>query len=536
MIRSSTFSFLLAVSILVSVSSLHAQTQSVWDGSTGDWSDASKWSSSNAPDNVLNGESFDVEISAGNVNLDIGPTIDSLTLSGGEITGSNDIFVEAFNGTGEMHWTGGTISGGEFATTTVDSDLTISGSAPLVLDRSLNAFNIDWQANDVLSTGSGRLTTFGSNFLITGGGEDRVLEAAYSGDSLTHDRDGKTVFAGSNFQNFFNLGVDRGTVEVLSDDVFASSISFSSSSSTLRILGGGIHSVSELAGGTGNFEIENGTTVIDGSFNNGRLKIGENATFELLGAGSNSADSILNQGTLQSFTGGVSITTNSFVNEGVISFDTSSTVDISRLDQNSGAINVMGFDPSGSLRTSEAININGGSLNGHGYIEGDVNIGTAGIVSPSSGILNIDGDAVVAGIFDLGIRGRLVGGAQQDSTLINSGSDVFGIEFDQVNVFGTVTLEGGSVFDLTFDNREQFQAGDFFDILTGDTIVADQSQLVFNTDIFQYSTDILTLNDPGLGTRQTLRFTVIQAVPEPSGTLILISILLGGFARRKRIG
>lgn len=534
--------FFFATFILTAVPALHSQTSSVWDGSNGDWSDASSWSSDSAPNNVPDGESFDVEISSGIVNLDVDAQIDSLTFSGGEITGSEFLSVFDSDSDSTMNWTGGTLSGGYPTRAYVDGTLNISGTENLVLDRDLAAFNINWQSNDILSSRNVVLNTVlnlptgASNFLISGGDEDRITQAGYYGDTLIHDRNGKTVFAADdNFQNFGSITINQGTMEVLTDGVYATNISMTSDDSTFRLLGDSSHRLFEVSGGTGNLEIGNGLADFDGSFNIGRLEISEGSRLDLRGSASNSASSIINKGLFTSSNGGgFSIDSNSFVNEGTIVWVPDNTIEISGMDQNSGTLRILGGG-TGQLVSSKAININGGSLTGLASIEGDINVGSSGTIAPGSGLFNVDGDVAIAGIFDVDVRGSLVDGLQQDEMLVNSAS-TFLIEYDQLNVFGTATIADGAIINLNFDSDYMPLSGDFFDILTADSLAANLDQIVFNTSIFEYSTEILTLDDPGFGTRQTLRFTVLNAVPEPSAVAFLFSAMLCGVLRRKRTG
>lgn len=524
-----------ATFILTVVPSLHSQTSSVWDGSDGDWSDASKWSSDSAPRNVQNGETFDVEIASGNVNLDIGVGIDSLTFSGGEISGPNSLSIVYSDSVSTMNWTGGTLSYGGFeARAYVGGTLNISGTENLVLDRTLSARNVNWQSNDILSpSGFASLITASNfsdtpDFLISGGAEDRIIQTSYAGETLAHNRNGKTVFAGDDFQNLVSIAVNQGTMEVHASSLYAQKISMHSNDSTFRILGDSTHRLFDVSGGTGNLEIGNGRVEFDGSFDIGRLEIGEDGRLDLLESASNSANSIVNKGHFQSIEGGFSIDSDSFINEGTIFWAASNPIEISGMDQNSGTLRILG----GQLVSSEAININGGSLSGYGNIEGDVNVGSSGTVALDFGLFNIDGDFAIAGIFDLDVRGSLVEGMPQDETLVNSSSNI--IDYEQLNVFGTATIADGATINLNFDSDYIPLSGDFFDILTADSIVANLDQIVFDTSIFEYSTEILTLNDPGFGTRQTLRFTVLNAVPEPSGVAFLLSVVLCGVLKRRR--
>ena len=81
---------------------------SMWDGSTGNWSSAPNWNPSFVPNNGNNGSLYNVTVASGSVSQDIvaGVAIQNLTLNGGTITGPGNINVN-----GALVWNGGTMSG-----------------------------------------------------------------------------------------------------------------------------------------------------------------------------------------------------------------------------------------------------------------------------------------------------------------------------------------------------------------------------------------------------------------------------------------
>src|SRR5678809_556365 len=87
-----------------------AQTTAIWDNSNNDWSNPLHWSSNpNFPDNGNPGAPYTVVIGGGAVALDASFTINALTFTGGQISGSggNTLTLAA----GVSSWSDGTISG-----------------------------------------------------------------------------------------------------------------------------------------------------------------------------------------------------------------------------------------------------------------------------------------------------------------------------------------------------------------------------------------------------------------------------------------
>src|SRR5262245_12140024 len=68
------------------ISALAADVTSTWNGTTGNWSDATRWSSNpNFPNNGNGGFTYDAIINSGSVTLDQDIAIEKLTLSGGTL-------------------------------------------------------------------------------------------------------------------------------------------------------------------------------------------------------------------------------------------------------------------------------------------------------------------------------------------------------------------------------------------------------------------------------------------------------------------
>ncbi len=125
--------------------------ESIWNGTTGDWTDSARWSSNPLyPDNGNGGLSYHVAtMNSGTVSLDQHIVISSLNLSGGALTGSYNLTLNEGGA-----WIGGTMSGS--GTTINAGTLTISGTDGKFLDgRTLqNTGKVNWTGGTICSTGS----------------------------------------------------------------------------------------------------------------------------------------------------------------------------------------------------------------------------------------------------------------------------------------------------------------------------------------------------------------------------------------------
>jgi len=100
--------FLAVVGIVLSVRAGHAQfTVSLWNGGTGNWSNAAMWSTNPfyPQDGNPAGTMYNAGVSSGAVTLDIPITISRFGIQGGTVTGTNPLTLS--NG---MEALGGTLS------------------------------------------------------------------------------------------------------------------------------------------------------------------------------------------------------------------------------------------------------------------------------------------------------------------------------------------------------------------------------------------------------------------------------------------
>lgn len=183
----------------------------------------------------------------------------------------------------------------------------------------------------------------------------------------------------------------------------------------------------------------------------------------------------------------------------------------------------------GQLTSTVMNDFNGGVLSGSGAINGISDFEMTTTIAPGSsiGILDFNDNLTMGGTFDIELTSNLVENAAQNIAFVNTGIDDSLIGFDQVNVFGILTLEDGTSLDLSRVSGFFPEVGDFFDILTGDSIVMLGSlNISTGNPGLTFSSQVLTLFDPTTGTdRDVLRITTLTAVPEPN-TAVLIGLAL----------
>jgi len=177
----------------------------------------------------------------------------------------------------------------------------------------------------------------------------------------------------------------------------------------------------------------------------------------------------------------------------------------------------------GSMAQSE-IEIEGGVLSGTGEISGDVTVDGAIIdAGQSPGLLTFHGNL------------DLVGGTELRFEI---GGTIAGSEHDQLDVLGIATIESSTLFGLDYYGGYTAGAGDFFDLLVADEIIAAPlTDLVFDfggiAGLF-WEMSVFTLED----SRQALRLSAssMSVVPLPASVFLFGSALFGifGFSRWRR--
>ena len=92
---------------LMLVSTSRAQVNSTWNGTSGNWSDFTRWSSNpQFPNNGNGGNDYNAFVNGGTVNVNLPITVQQLAFGGGTIVRSNDLTVNA-----DFTWNFGSLTG-----------------------------------------------------------------------------------------------------------------------------------------------------------------------------------------------------------------------------------------------------------------------------------------------------------------------------------------------------------------------------------------------------------------------------------------
>ncbi len=265
-------------------------------------------------------------------------------------------------------------------------------------------------------------------------------------------------------------------------------------------------------------------------------QIGPNASVELRGSGSSfsvkasntAIDSTLvaNHGSFTLGDGRLFTTSGSFDNDGSLIVDGSSTLFdvVGTYSQTAGQTTLVN---GGVIQSPTMLTVSGGLFAGNGDIIGDADFGSGSTVRPglSAGIINDFGNVSIAGGIDIELGGVLVDGAVPVITQLNRGLNYLTTDYDQFHVLGDGDVVDGLVLDVSLINGYLPSVGDFFDILSGDTLTADLNQIVVNLPTgYQASSEIVNLFDPTTNSnRDGLRLTIIT-IPEPASLCLLLAM------------
>ena len=473
-----------------------------WDGSTGNWSNASKWSCGYVPTTLDN-----IVINSGTVTLDVVDAhIFTFNLSGGILnSGGNNLTLS-----GALTWSGGTLGGS--GTMEVMGAATIT-NAPTLDTRTLKlsgsgtingSFNTNNGANLLIPTGKTLICTVNSDVVWGGNGGTLtvagtfskmgtgVLELGFqnvqntgtvnvSGNTLrmgadgTHNgatfnvdatkfisvKGGTHSFTGCHFMGNGSLAtIGSSIVSTFTGNDFSSNFGLSLQQTSTFALGQNVDVSSFLIGGTavlngignltvGTTSIFGGTIDFDGSFN-----IITTLTWFLGGTiGSNVQTKLIYPAT---GTSNNNVTMNgTFRNGGTFTVQSGTfTVNGAYYNHESFSIGILNIEAG----TFDANNIfsNIGELKGKGTLDlTDATTTSIGYVSPglSPGILNIVGNyANNGGILN-----------------IELGGTTLGTDYDRLNITGTATLSNGYI-NINLVNGYTPQVGHSFTILDAQTL------------------------------------------------------------------
>ncbi len=275
-----------------------ADVISTWNNSTGNWSDATRWSTNPLfPNNGNGGFTFDAIISGGTVTLDQNITIEALALNGGTITGAaatnftltlNDLFT----------WTSGTIGGPgtvvatdgiTFSTTNsktlgngsntgrtlVNSGVANLSGGPLLISSSGGANPGSLFQNNGTFNALDEADISNNNF---GGNAGRFANAG----TFNKSGAGTTTDISALFDNTGTVNVDSGTLS-LGGGASTGGTFAVDSGATLRFCGG-THTINNTSSitGAGDVRFNTATVTLEGAYTvTGSTIIGGNASGQL---------------------------------------------------------------------------------------------------------------------------------------------------------------------------------------------------------------------------------------------------------------
>lgn len=383
-----------------------------FNSGTYDWSNPLAWLVSGVP-----GLKDTARISGGTLTLDSAFTVDSLTLSNGNLTGPGSLTLTGFGST----WSGGTLSGTGTLSLAGTASLAINptSSATLSARQISNAGSIVW-ADGQLNTGQGAtiVNQAGGSFTLT---SDDTLAFNLSGTRTAITNAG--TFAktgGSNTSDIQASFTNTGTLNV--------------SSGTLQLSGGG-SSIGNVTIGTGAklklatnaFEFASGT-ILNGP---GALEISSSTT-TLAGTITGSANIIVSGGNATvtgttTTTGGGALSGGTINGTGTLTFG-----------------NVVSLS-SGTITDAGTLNLNGGaSITSSVTINGNRTLNLSGNTTWSGGTISTTNATI-----------NLLPGASFDTTANNafslSGStpSVFNNQGNFTKSAGTGTTSIDAVFNNT---------------------------------------------------------------------------------------
>ena len=171
----------------------------------------------------------------------------------------------------------------------------------------------------------------------------------------------------------------------------------------------------------------------------------------------------------------------------------------------------------GSTLTAPTVQIIGGSLQGGGFITGDVSLTNGNLMPGTPGLPDV-----------LGITGNYTQG--KNGTLIINIGDLGIGEFSALNISGLATLDGAVDFNALGDFNPEI--GDVITFLTFGTLSGDFSNILFTG----WSCPVGAVCQEVVG-NGTISLDIVAAsvnTPEPATVALLGSGLAAGFALRRR--
>lgn len=195
----------------------------------------------------------------------------------------------------------------------------------------------------------------------------------------------------------------------------------------------------------------------------------------------------------------------------------------------------------GTLDSTVGNFFQGGALTGNGTVGGATSFSAGSLLAAgaSAGVLVFEESVGISGLVEVELGGLLVNGALPSLSIVNTGLDPLLADFDQVHVWDALTLGAGSEVSVLLIGGFMPADGDFFDILTADSLTLDGLAVFSWPGVpgLEFTPEVLDLFDPVRGQqRDVLRITAsVSAIPEPGGMLAVLMVTTGLLTSRRRM-
>jgi fibronectin-binding autotransporter adhesin len=401
-------SFLCIVTLAAANSSVPrangADVVSTWNGTTGNWTDFTRWSSNPLyPNDGNGGFTYDVVVNSGTITQDLlaGITVEKLTFGGGTIGGDYNLTVNDLSA-----WTGGTMSGTGSTRIEPSSMLNVSGSGTKTLYRTLN------NAGTVAWSGSGTICPDYGAVIVNSGTFDAQSDA-----SLSSSHNGTAP-------RFDNLGLFK------------------------KSGGSGITSMGNYwwtFNNSGTVRVQSGTLLFYSDFNNTATAEVQAGKLDLAYGGTSTGSFGTSPGGVLAFSGGThNLSGATFTNAGIINFN-GATANFGTPVTMGGNVNIssgtVNFNASATL--SGPSTISGGTLGGTGQATFSNLTWTGGTMSGAGGSTRVELGSVL-NISGSGSKSLLYRTLNNAGTVAWSGSGTISPDY------GAVILNSG-MFDAQSD-------------------------------------------------------------------------------------
>lgn len=252
MIRSIFSSFLSGLMIMAingtfCCTSVFAQLDSTWLGGSGNWSDDSFWSTTDFPNNGNGGFDYNAIIGSGTATLDLDVIIEALNFSGGTITGTHNLTLNA-----PSTWSGGMMTGS--GTISFDSDLNLSGGAfkTIAGGRTIQtAGTTNWTGGGLFFSGGSATWNNSGTFhgsldgTISSSGGTNIMN---NSGTFIRDTTNGTLEVRTQFNNSGNVEVHTGTLSLRGGGSSMGGNFTAASGATFRFEGGHSFSAASITG------------------------------------------------------------------------------------------------------------------------------------------------------------------------------------------------------------------------------------------------------------------------------------------------